>query len=98
MGIDEYLHLYPAEVLDPLDPRAVAIELAEIAAGCVPVLCCWERPLAGQWCHRALAAAWLAAALGEPVPEFGFEHLPQAEHPLRLPLEHPARKELARAR
>jgi hypothetical protein len=86
VGPVEYVQLYRAEILAPLDPRAVADELLAMAAGRVPVLLCFERPNEGAWCHRALAAAWLAEALGEVVPEFGFETLPQAEHPL-LPLE-----------
>jgi hypothetical protein len=38
----------------------------------------------GQWDHRAIAAQWLADALGLQVPEVGFEAAPV--HPL-LPLE-----------
>ena len=56
----------------------------------MPVMLCFERPPAqaamisgdGEWCHRAMAAEWLAEALGFVVPEFGFEDLPQHEHPL----------------
>ena len=44
------------------------------------MLCCWEAPGNGAWCHRAPVAEWLAAAIGEPVPELGFEHPPQNEH------------------
>ena len=87
VSVEEYRRRYQAEVLDKLDPKAVAAELAALAGGRVPVLCCFERPHTGQWCHRALAAAWLAEALGEPVPEFGFEGLAQAEHPLRPPAD-----------
>ena len=36
-------------------------------------------------CHRAMAAEWLAEALRFPVPEVGFEDLPQDEHPLMPP-------------
>ena len=32
-----------------------------------------------------MAAEWLAEALGATVPEFGFESLPQHEHPLMPP-------------
>ena len=32
-----------------------------------------------------MAAEWLAEALGVTVPEFGFESLPQHEHPLMPP-------------
>ena len=82
----EYARLYRAEILAPLDPRAVAAGLADMAGSRVAVLLCFERPDdAGAWCHRALAAAWLAESLGIAVPEFGFESLPQDQHPLRLP-------------
>ena len=29
-----------------------------------------------------MVAAWLSKAIGEPVPEFGFENVPQDRHPL----------------
>ena len=73
------------EILVPLNPCAVAAELVEMAAGRTPVMLCHERPGTGQWCHRALVAEWLAQATGEPVPEFGFETLPQHNHPLMPP-------------
>lgn len=82
VDVDEYDHLYRTEILGPLDPRVVAAELAAMANGGVPVMLCFERAGHGSWCHRALAAEWLAEALGEPVPEFGFEDLPQHRHPL----------------
>jgi hypothetical protein len=69
-------------VLDKLDPHMVAADITELAGGRVPVLCCFERQHTGKWCHRALAAEWLCEALGEPVPEFGFEGLVQRDHPL----------------
>jgi hypothetical protein len=68
-------------------PRVNPYEITELVGGRVPVLCCFERPHTGTWCHRALVAAWLCGALGEPVPEFGFEGLPQGEHPLRPPAD-----------
>lgn len=37
----------------------------------------------GQWGHRAIAAQWLADALGILVPEVGFEAVPV--HPLLPP-------------
>lgn len=82
VGIEEYARLYRTEILGRLDPRLVADALVGLAAGRVPVLLCYERPTPGQWCHRAMAAEWLAEALGAVVPEFGFESLPQHEHPL----------------
>lgn len=94
VGIEEYYHLYRTEILGPLNPRTVADDLARLAGGLVPVILCYERPSpqatmltgAGDWCHRAMAAEWLAEALGFVVPEFGFEELPQQEHPL-MPLQ-----------
>jgi hypothetical protein len=81
----EYIRRYRTEILDRLDPRAVAGELAELAGDRVPVLLCFERPASDQWCHRSLVAAWLGDALGLIVPEFGFETLRQQEHPLMPP-------------
>jgi hypothetical protein len=94
VGIEEYYNLYRTEILAPLDPRAVADDLIRLAGGLVPVILCYERPPAqatlitgtGDWCHRAMAAEWLAEALGFVVPEVGFEALPQHEHPL-MPLQ-----------
>ena len=85
VGIKEYYKLYRTEILGCLDPRVVADALLGLAAGHVPVLLCYEQPVPGQWCHRAMAAEWLAEALGAAVPEFGFEALPQHEHPLMPP-------------
>ena len=90
VGIEEYYYLYRTEILGRLDPRAVADRLTELAGGLVPVLLCFERPPAqaamisgdGEWCHRAMVAEWLSDALGVVVPEFGYEDLPQHEHPL----------------
>jgi hypothetical protein len=86
VGIDEYYHLCRTEILGPLDPRAVADDLQRLAGGLVPVILCFERPGTGDLCHRAMAAEWLAEALGFVVPEVGFEALPQHEHPLMPPL------------
>jgi hypothetical protein len=85
VSVEEYCRRYHGEILAPLDPRAVADQLVSLADGKVPVLVCFERPNTGKWCHRALVAEWLAEALGQVVPEFGFETLPQHEHPLRRP-------------
>ena len=47
---------------------------------------CFERPgTSDGWCHRALTARWLSTSLGIEVPEFGYEHLAQAEHPMLPP-------------
>jgi hypothetical protein len=80
--VDEYRRRYYAEILGPLDTQAVAGELLDMAGGRIPVLLCFERPGRGQWCHCAMASEWLAEATGQAVPEFGFETLPQHEHPL----------------
>jgi hypothetical protein len=82
VGAEEYDRLYRTEILDRLDSRIVAADLVAKAGGQIPVMLCFERPGRGQWCHRALAAEWLAEALGHPVPEVGYETLPQANHPL----------------
>jgi hypothetical protein len=79
---EEYDQRYAAEVLAPLDPHAVAAHLQQIVGNNVPVLCCFEATGKGLWCHRALAAEWLAAAIGEPVPELGYDLLPQHLHPM----------------
>ena len=83
----EYLQRYRAEVLDLLDPRQVADAIADMARGRVAVLLCFERPGSGAWCHRSIVATWLAEATGQPVPEVGFETLPQSAHPLLPPLQ-----------
>jgi hypothetical protein len=82
--LEEYLCRYQA-ILDQLDPHQVAADLQVLAHGGTPVLLCFEQPGRGLWCHRALVASWLAAATGEPVPEVGYEHLPQDQHPLLPP-------------
>ena len=82
VGVDEYRARYQAEVLDRLDPHQIARELEQLAGGRIPTLLCFERAGGPKWCHRSLAAAWLAEALGLPVPEFGFEDRPQDQHPL----------------
>jgi hypothetical protein len=81
--VDEYELLYRTEILDRLDSLIVAARLVDLARGSIPVLVCFEPAGRRQWCHRALAAAWLSDALGRPVPEVGFETLPQVDHPLR---------------
>ncbi len=83
--ITHFEWLYQLEVLGVLNPRLVHDELQLLAGGKVPVMVCWERAGGPTWCHRALAARWLADALGIEVPEFGLEHLDQADHPLMAP-------------
>jgi Active DUF488-N3 subclade len=81
----EYVRRFHLEVLMPLKPHQVAADLAALAEGSIPTLLCFERPGAGSWCHRSLVAAWLADGLRIAVPELGFEHLPQDQHPLLPP-------------
>ena len=88
VGPEEYEHLYRTEILAPLEPHAVAGELVNLASGRIPVIVCFERAGGPGWCHRALAAAWLAEALGQAVPELGAEDRPQHEHPLMPPILH----------
>ena len=79
--VDEYIRLYNAEVLDRLDPEGVMRDLMRVADGRIPVLCCFERPHTGTWCHRSLVAQWFERELGLRVPELGYES--SSEHPLR---------------
>lgn len=78
----EYNRLFHAEILAPLDPIKTAAEIRALAPGKIPALCCYEPANSSSWCHRAIVAEWLVAALGEPIPEFGHEDLPQHLHPL----------------
>lgn len=56
MTPDEYTARYTTEILDRLDPAAVAREIV-ILVGPDAVLLCWEKP--GKFCHRHIVAAWL---------------------------------------
>jgi len=82
----EYIRLYSQQLAE-LDPVALYGELSKMARGNRSVaLCCFERPATDDgWCHRSLAATWLAAKLDMIVPEFGYEHLAQDEHPMLPP-------------
>jgi len=82
----EYDRRYREEILARLDPLKVAAKIRDLAGGRVAVLLCFEQAGRGEWCHRAMVATWLSKAIGEPVPEYGFENLPQDRHPL-LPRE-----------
>jgi hypothetical protein len=70
----EFIKRYNA-ILNALDPRAVMDDIARLAGGRTPVLCCFEATddiIAGScWCHRSLAAHWLHKTLGVTVLEFG---------------------------
>jgi hypothetical protein len=83
---EEYLRRYSGEILSVLDPREVHDRLVELAGDKIPTMVCYERAGSGSWCHRALAARWLADGLGVAVPEVGHEQLDQDRHPL-LPQE-----------
>jgi hypothetical protein len=83
---EEYVLRYNAEILAPLDPHQVIEDLRRFGAGSSIALLCFERPgTSDGWCHRALAAGWLARALDQPIGEFEYEHLPQDEHPMLPP-------------
>ena len=82
VGPVEYERLYKAEVLDKLDPAVVVAQLEELAAGRIAVMVCFEKPDGVSWCHRAMAASWIHDLTDQSVPEIGFEHLSQSEHPL----------------
>ena len=89
MPLDEYRRLSTWKSLTSLDAVRVRDDLIRLADGRIPVLCCFERPGRGQWCHRAIAAQWLAEALGLQVPEVGFETCTRSLHRTRrakLPL------------
>lgn len=70
----EYLELY-SNILAALDPQQVADDLCRLAAGGIPVMCCYESPAriqsGEQWCHRHIVAAWLRDRLGLVVEEVG---------------------------
>ena len=85
LGPVPYYQRYRDEVLGRLDPLRVRDELETLAGGKIPTLLCYERPGGSSWCHRAMAAEWLAGRLGIEVPEFGFEGRAQADHPLFPP-------------
>lgn len=82
----EYIARYSAQ-LAALDPVAVYQLLIELACGApTAALLCFERPATSDgWCHRSLAAGWLARALEIAVPEFGYAHLTQEQHPMLPP-------------
>jgi hypothetical protein len=82
VSVEEYYRRYRAEILGPLDRERVVHDIRRLAGGRIPVLCCYEKPNGRDWCHRAMAAEWLAVHLKRTVPEFDFLTLPQHEHPL----------------
>lgn len=82
----EYIRLYRAHLMT-LDPEHVRGQIRSLAtdAQCAALLCFEQPGPSGSWCHRSLAAQWLTDALSIAVPEWGFESLSAAEHPM-LPL------------
>lgn len=81
----EFVERYNTEVLGRLDAGQTFDEIMMIAGGKTPVLVCFESVNGPQWCHRSLTARWLSQALGIQVPEFGYPHLVQHDHPLLPP-------------
>lgn len=83
--VDQYIPLY-AEGLARLDPMAIVERIDQLAAGRIPVLCCWEKPNQGDFCHRALISVWLCEHLGLVVEELGCEGQGfSGSHPLLPP-------------
>ena len=82
----EYIARYASQ-LAALEPVEIYRRLSELTCGAPKVaLLCFERPETRDgWCHRALAAAWLAQALKITVPEFGYAQLTQQQHPMLPP-------------
>lgn len=70
---EEFQRRYLAQ-LAQLDPSRVLQELADLAAGKIPALLCFERPPPElAWCHRGLVSAWIRDTLGVQVCEYGHE-------------------------
>jgi hypothetical protein len=85
VGEEEYIRLYRA-LLSALRPEEIHDQIRCLAEGApTAALVCFEQPETGAWCHRSMAAGWLADALGIAVPEWGFDHLGSAEHPMLPP-------------
>jgi hypothetical protein len=82
---EEYLRLYHAEILAPLDPGEVWADLHRLAGGKVPVLVCYEQIDAGEWCHRGIIAKWFAETLGVDVGEYGHLDLGTGRNHSMLP-------------
>ena len=75
VGTEEFVKLYNAEILAPLDPQRVVDELVELAVGRLPALLCYEASAPGpDWCHRSLVSLWFHQELGLEVYELGHEH------------------------
>ncbi|TXN05930.1 DUF488 domain-containing protein [Methylobacterium sp. WL64] len=84
---EEYRARY-AQILGRLDPVDIVARIDQLAQGRIPVLTCYERPNAGQWCHRSFLSCWLCLHLGLVVEEYGLEGQGfAASHPL-LPAEY----------
>jgi hypothetical protein len=74
-SISEYRPRYHAEILAALDPHQVLADIIKMAQGHPPVLMCFEvTPLHdNNFCHRTMAAVWLAK-------HTGITHSEMAEH------------------
>jgi hypothetical protein len=73
--------------LDAAGIDAILTELGEIAArhpaGRPLVLLCFDRlDKPGSWCHRTMAAQWLAERTGHVVPELGAVAKPVSQESL----------------
>ncbi|WP_293857319.1 hypothetical protein [uncultured Alsobacter sp.] len=88
VDVEEYRRRY-FQGLDQLNPRQVVAEIAEVARGWTPVLCCYEAPRdRANWCHRGYISAWLKDQLDMDVFEVGLEKDGAGwAHP-KLPREH----------
>jgi hypothetical protein len=84
-GDDRAFCRHYAAQLAALGASRVHDAIVKLAAGKIPVLCCWERTTGRVWCHRSLVSQWFAETLGQVVPEVGYEDA--KHHPLAPPDE-----------
>ena len=71
----EYVDLYFAKILAPLDLQAVLCRIETLAEGYeAAALLCYERPpfsiARNNWCHRRMAASALERELGAAIAEY----------------------------
>lgn len=68
--------------LEEIGAQTILAQLERISAeegGRPLVLLCYENVLAGDWCHRQIAAEWMQERLGIEVPELEPGMLPEVE-------------------
>jgi len=71
LPFEAYRARYLAEILDPLDPQQVVIDVVALAGTEEVHLQCYENlAIPGKWCHRRLVADWLHERLGLAVDEW----------------------------